>query len=96
MTRRTPATVALASTPARERFVAAVEGAVAKAAAMNVTPRAVYLTIEDAHALGLKIHFDPPRVMGIEIRPIRGKGKSRLYTKRGIAIAIGGIQEKAK
>jgi hypothetical protein len=93
--RRAPASVALDRTPVRERFVALVEAAVAKAAERNLPPRAVYLTIEDAAALGLRIHFDPPRVMGIEIRPVRGKGSSRLYTKHGLAIALGGIREDA-
>ena len=94
--RRAPASVALERTPARERFVAQVEAAVAKARERGVEPRAVYLTQDDAEAIGIRLHFDPPRVMGIEIRPVRGKGSSRLYTKFGLAIGLGRITENAK
>jgi hypothetical protein len=96
VTRRTraPASPALPATPARERFVAVVDRALEKAAAQKLEPRAVYLTQEDAAAIGLRIHFDPPRVRGIEIRPVRGNGPSRLYTKFGLAIGLGGIRPK--
>lgn len=99
MTRRRRACAdspALPATPARERFVAIVEPIVASERAQGREPRAVYLTQEDAAEIGLRIHLDPPRVMGIEIRPVRGKGRSRLYTKFGVGIALGGIREKAK
>ena len=94
--RRAPASLALEPTPARERLVAIVAAALAEVRATGAEPRAVYLTADDAAAVGLKIHFDPPRVLGIEIRPVRGKGNSRLYTKNGVGKALSGIREKVK
>lgn len=96
MTRRTPASMALPATPERERFVAIAEAAIAKVRATGAEPRAFYLTIEDAAEIGLRIHLDPPRVAGIEIRPARGKAGSKLYTKNGVGVALSGIREKAK
>jgi hypothetical protein len=96
MTRRASATVALPRTPARERFVAIVEAARDRAAERGLAPRAVYLTAEDAREIGLRLEYDPPRVLGIEIRPVKGKGSSRLYTKHGLAFGLGGIREKVK
>lgn len=90
----TAATLAMPATPARSRLVAAVEAATLRGRDRyaNLRPATIYLSPADANAAGLQWqHFaksDPPRVLGLPIRVILGKGKSRLYLHGGHAVSL--------
>lgn len=88
------ATLALESTPARLRLIAAVEAAIADGLRRfpPLTAASVYLTAAHAGACDFRWkHFakaDPPRVLGLPVRVILGRGTSRVYCKGGSAIGI--------
>ncbi|GGI82036.1 hypothetical protein GCM10007973_18100 [Polymorphobacter multimanifer] len=93
-----PSPLALSPTPAREALVRNVEAAVSRARARKLVPKSVYLTAADAAAaeilpLPKRDPARPPHVMGLPIRPITGKGRSRLYCKHGIALSLPSIEE---
>ncbi len=91
---------ALPPTPAREKLVELVQAAIDRARARQLQPTSVYLTPADGRACGLTLHSardragDPPRVLGLRIYRIAGKGRNRMYCKSGLAISLPAIIER--
>jgi hypothetical protein len=55
--------------------------AIARIKAEGMEPRAIYLTPDDRDQLGAGV----TEAGGLPIRPISGKGKSTVYTTRGLS-----------
>lgn len=66
------------------RIIEAIRGATAD----GLVPKSLYLTPDDRAQLRDALGYEPETVADLAVRCVSGRGKSRLYCRRGITRSI--------
>lgn len=74
-----------------------IKAAIINAHKLGYTPRSLYLTPDDREALLLALNAagtwqrgdpEPDEVVGLQLRRVSGRGRSRLYCRHGVSVTI--------